>query len=66
MRTVLRPRRLDVKIGKDDPEVAFELTNQVIENEVVSAASRALARTLGLLLVLVLIIVPRGAAPEPV
>ena len=63
---VLRPRRLDVKIGKDDPEVAFELTNQVIENEVVSAASRSLARVLSLLLVLVLIIVPKGAAPEPV
>jgi len=46
--------------------MAFELNSQVIENEVVSAASRSLARVLSLLLVLVLIIVPKGAAPEPV
>jgi hypothetical protein len=44
--------------------MAFVLNSQVIENAAVSAAPLALG--LSLLLVLILIIAPEGAAPEPV
>jgi len=46
--------------------MAFVLNSQVIESAAVSAAAPTLAFGLSLILVLVLIIAPQGAAPEPV